>query len=292
MAAKRVRVGFIGQGYVGKPYADNFEARGYDVVRYGLEEPYRKNKDGIRECDVVFIAVPTPTTPKGFDIAIVRSSLSLIGKGNIAVIKSTIIPGSTKALQKHFRDITILFSPEFLSVATAKEETDHPFCNIVGMPAKTKKHKDAAELIHSILPKAPFSLICTSEEAEIIKYTHNMSAFMQIMMINALYDVAREVGADWKVIDRAIKANPMISTRYSNPIHKKGRGAGGGCFIKDSAAFSQLYRSMVKNGPGAALLSAAEEENIRLLISSKKDEDILEGVYGKQRIERAKKRAA
>jgi len=88
-------VGFIGQGYVGKNYADDFEARGYTVIRYSLEEPYIQNKDRIKECDVVFIAVPTPTTPKGFDASILESAFSLIKDGATVVIKSTILPGMT-----------------------------------------------------------------------------------------------------------------------------------------------------------------------------------------------------
>ncbi len=59
-------IGFIGQGFIGKSYADDLERRGKKVVRYSLEEPYIKNKDRIRDCDIVFIAVPTPTTPEGF----------------------------------------------------------------------------------------------------------------------------------------------------------------------------------------------------------------------------------
>ena len=65
-------IGFIGQGWIGKHYADEFQARMYDVIRYSLEEPYIQNKERIKECEVVFIAVPTPTTPEGFDDSIVR----------------------------------------------------------------------------------------------------------------------------------------------------------------------------------------------------------------------------
>src|SRR5580692_663281 len=82
-------IGFIGQGWIGKAYADNFEERGYEVVRYALEKPYIKNKDKIAECDIVFIAVWTPTTPKGFDSSVVENVLPLVGEGKIAVLKST-----------------------------------------------------------------------------------------------------------------------------------------------------------------------------------------------------------
>ena len=68
----KVKIGFIGQGFVGKNYADNFEVRGYAVIRYAKEKPYNKNKEAIKDCEVVFIAVPTPTTPKGYDASIIR----------------------------------------------------------------------------------------------------------------------------------------------------------------------------------------------------------------------------
>ena len=58
-------IGFIGQGWIGKNYANDFEARGYATVRYALEEPYKANEDKIKDCDIVFIAVPTPSTPTG-----------------------------------------------------------------------------------------------------------------------------------------------------------------------------------------------------------------------------------
>src|SRR3989338_2944067 len=112
-------VGFIGQGFVGKAYADEFEKRGFKGVRYSLEEPYRANKEKIKECDIVFIAVPTPTVPLeasgevgrhplGFDDSIVRASLALVGKSKTAVIKSTLLPYTTARLQKDFPDIYVM----------------------------------------------------------------------------------------------------------------------------------------------------------------------------------------
>ena len=47
----RMKIGFIGQGWIGKNYADNFEKRGFAVVRYSLEEPHVKNGDKIGECN-------------------------------------------------------------------------------------------------------------------------------------------------------------------------------------------------------------------------------------------------
>ena len=274
-------IGFVGQGYVGGSYANNFEKRGYSVIRYSLEPKYVHNKEAISTCDIVFIAVPTPTTPKGFDYSIVEAGLKLVGPGKTAVVKSTLLPGTTKLLQKKFPKIIVLCSPEFLSVATAQQDADEPFSNIIGVPGTSKKFREAAEAVHRVLPNAPFSHICSSEEAEIIKYSHNISGFMQIVTFNALYDLAKSVGAKWENIQDAIYADPMISNRYSNPIHKSGRGAGGACFIKDFAAFAKLYKQTVGKKEGVAFLKAAEQKNIMLLVGTKKDMPLLEGVYGK-----------
>ncbi|MGB2580548.1 MAG: hypothetical protein WBC83_02540 [Minisyncoccia bacterium] len=275
-------IGFIGQGFIGKNYADDFEARGYSVVRYSLEEPHINNKEKITECDVVFIAVNANTTPSGFDDSNVRSGLSIVGDGKIAVIKSTLLPGTTKILQKDFPLITVLFSPEFLSEATAAHDAANPFSNIVGVPVDDEMHRDAASKVHEILPRAHFVLTCDSDEAEIIKYTHNVSGYTQIITFNLAYDLAHSLGHNWDNIGKALIADPLISNRYSNPVHKTGRGAGGHCFIKDFAAFANIYEKLVGDIEGVKALRAFEEKNIKLLKDSKKDTDLLEGVYGKE----------
>lgn len=275
-------IGFIGQGFIGKNYANDFEARGYSVVRYALEEPHINNKEKITECDVVFIAVNANTTPNGFDDSNIRSGLSIVGEGKVAVIKSTLLPGITKTLQKDFSLITVLFSPEFLSEATAAHDAANPFSNIVGMPINDESHRLASNLVHEILPKAPFALTCDSDEAEIIKYAHNISGYTQIVTFNLAYDLARSLGHNWDNIGKALLADPLISNRYSNPVHKTGRGAGGHCFIKDFAAFANIYEKLVGDIEGVKALRAFEEKNIKLLKDSKKDIDLLDEVYGKK----------
>jgi nucleotide sugar dehydrogenase len=286
---KKVLIGFVGQGFVGGNYANNFEKRGLSIVRYSLEPKYVHNKEAIAACDIVFICVPTPTTPQGFDASIVEAGLALVGEGKIAVIKSTMQPGMTKTLQKKFPRIIVLHSPEFLSVATAAHDASHPFSNIVGMPANDAKHKQAAALVHTVLAKAPFTQTCSSEEAEMIKYAHNVSGYLQVLTFNALYDLAKKLGADWDAIRPAIEADPLISSRYSNPVHKSGRGAGGACFIKDFASFSKLYQKAGGAKEGLAFLKAAEKMNAALLTSTKKDLDLLADVYGASVVKKAPK---
>ncbi|MEK7642644.1 MAG: hypothetical protein AAB392_02500 [Patescibacteria group bacterium] len=276
---KKIRVGFIGQGYIGKNYADDFETRGYEVIRYAKEEPYIKNRDVIKTCEIVFVAVPTPTTKNGYDGSIIRSVLPLTETNTIVVLKSTILPGLTRIIQKEFPDRIIMHSPEFLSETTAANDAAHPFMNIVGIVENNDKHNEAARLVHSILPNAPFIKTVSSEEAELIKYAHNGSGYTQIIFFNLIYDLAIKLGSNWQNIEEALKADPFIPNRYASPIHKSGRGAGGHCFIKDMSALRQIYESITKDTKGVDILKSMEEKNKSLLTQSNKDIDLLKGVY-------------
>ncbi|HWO06983.1 MAG TPA: hypothetical protein VNM40_00150 [Candidatus Paceibacterota bacterium] len=297
MATRKPVIGFVGQGFVGKATANNFERRGFSVIRYALEPEYRANKHRIKEADIVFVAVPTPTTPKGHHTGIVEEAISLARPGATVVIKSTILPGTTSRLQKKFPRVVLLHNPEFLSEKTAQKDTDEPFANVIGMPVSDAAHTKAAKVVLSIIPKAPFKLICSSEEAEIYKYAHNVSGYTQILSFNLIYDIAKHFGAQWEQIQKAIEADPYICTRYASPVHKSGRGAGGACFIKDFAAFAKHHRALIAHPTASAFTKAAEKHNIALLMETQKDIDLLKGVYGpgvtaqERGGKRAKKRA-
>lgn len=279
-----MKIGFIGQGYIGKNYADDFEDRGFTVVRYALEEPYVQNRDQIQGCDFVFVAVPTPTTPEGFDLSIVEKVIDLVGVGKIAVIKSTILPGMTERIQTKNPDRTVLFSPEFLLEATAAHDAAHPLFNIVGIPGDSAVYRKVAEELLAILPESPHDRVCSSREAELFKYVHNMHGYFRIMFTNLIYDLANSLECNWEDVEEMMNLDPYLNENasyYNRPTHKGGRGAGGHCFIKDMAAFRELFETMRSTDVSAIqLLKAMEKKNIELLTSSNKDMDLLEGVYG------------
>ncbi len=294
-------IGFIGQGWIGKNYANDFENRGFSVVRYALEEPHISNKDKIKECDIVFIAVPTPTTPSGFDASIVQNAVSLVGVGKIAVIKSTMLPGMTTKIQAANPAQIVCVSPEFLTEATAAYDAAHPNRNIIGISLDTAEHRAAAATILEVLPKAKFELVCKAEEAEYIKYGGNNWFYFKVMFVNMLYDLAQDDGCSWDVIRDGMAADSRVGSSHLIPVHESGtlgsdnyhliaqepkkvtgkRGAGGHCFIKDFAAFAKLYEEhFPDDAEGIAVLTSLEKKNIKLLKTSGKDLDLLHGVYG------------
>lgn len=281
------RIGFIGQGWIGRHYADEFESRMYSTVRYALEEPYIQNRDLIKDCAVVFIAVPTPTTEDGFDESIVREALTLVGEGKIAVIKSTLLPGVTEKLQAEFPNTFVLHSPEFLVEKTAAYDAAKPMRNLVGIPIMNELYQEKAEAVLRILPEAPYNKIMHARDAEMVKYAGNCFLFTKVIFMNILYDLVAQTNGDWETVREAMVHDPRIGESHTHPIDSSGhtnvpgRGAGGHCLIKDFEAFRQIYASEVNDPQGASVLRAMAEKNIALLLNSDKDVDLLEGVYGK-----------
>ena len=285
-------IGFIGQGWIGKNLADHFERRGFPILRYAKEPEFEMNKDAIADCDIVFIAVPTPSTPDGFDDRILRGVLPLVGKGKTAVIKSTILPGTTDDFATLYPDLYVMHAPEFLRETSVRKDIDFPDRNIIGIPSRHFENETwltKANELMDILPDAPYKAICRAPEAELTKYGGNNFLYVKVVFMNLMYDLATHHGANWDAIAKNMTADPRIGASHMQPVHQYahmsenvGRGAGGHCFIKDFAAFRQLFEQHLGHDTEAiALLRAFESKNNKMLRETGKDLDLLDGVYGK-----------
>ncbi len=283
MASKTAHIhtiGVVGQGFVGKNYADALHDRGYNVIRYSLEKEYQQNRDQIRDTDVVIIAVPTPTKNGVFDISLVRDALTLCREGQTVVIKSTVQMGATAALQKEFPELKLFHVPEFLREAFAREDVEHPIRVVIGMGVVGEEYRTIASSLVEIFPAALHTSVTDTTTAEFIKYTHNTLGYMMIVYTNVLYDLAATHNVEWAMVKDAIVHNPWFPEKYLDPVHKSGPGAGGHCFIKDFAALVASYaQSLPGDAEGIALLRAIEEKNIALLRASGKDAVLLQEVY-------------
>lgn len=276
---QNIKIGFIGQGFIGKNYADDFEERGFSVTRYDLEK-YQANKDKIKDCDLVFIAVPTPTTPNGFNHDILTSVLGLIGKGKTAVIKSTIMAGTTIKLQKLYPEIIVMHSPEFLTEKTAAFDARNPERNIVGITdINDQELYKKAEIVLSVLPKCPYSLITKSQNAELIKYGGNNWFYFKVIFMNILYDLVQKSEADFEVVKEGMSFDSRIGKTHLDVVHQGGRGAGGHCFIKDFEAFIEM---LDKNNltEQKKVCEVLRNMNLAYLKSTNKNQDLVKEIYG------------
>lgn len=280
--SKNPLIGFIGQGFIGKNYADDFERRNHNIIRYDVDT-YKNNKEKIKECDVVLIAVPTPTTPDGFNYDIIQEVLGLIGKGKVAVIKSTIKVGTARKLQGLYPDIIVMHSPEFLTEKTAARDAQHPDRNIIGITdPENKKLYEQAEFVLSVLPRAPYSLITKVENAEMIKYGGNCWFYVKVVFMNMLYDLIEkhQHELDYEHVKEGMAHDLRIGPTHLDVVHQGGRGAGGHCFIKDFEAFIEMFQD-TSIDEHKEILEKIRDLNIKYLRDSNKNLDLLKGVYGK-----------
>ncbi|MBU0907692.1 MAG: hypothetical protein KKE05_06065, partial [Nanoarchaeota archaeon] len=202
----------------------------------------------------------------------------------VVVIKSTTPSEVLGKLSIEFSNLTVFHSPEFLDENTAKEDTDFPKKNIIGVADKTNPELvNLAVMVMSTFPASSFSNVVSYEESTLIKYIHNAFFLMKNVFFNMSYDLCKEMGADWDDVIKAILAEPRINKIHTRPIDKGGRGAGGNCLIKDFSIFVGMFKNFFgeeKYGDARCdLLSAIELMNGTYLRNSGKDLEILNEVY-------------
>ncbi|MEK7640417.1 MAG: hypothetical protein AAB389_00265 [Patescibacteria group bacterium] len=274
----RLKLGVIGIGWVGaqlKRYFEEFKGykAGEDLMLYDIDPA--KCAGDINLADVVFIAVPTPVNSKdgSCDTSIVEGAVGKIKGEKIVVLKSTITPGTTEKMQKLYPNHKLLFNPEFLSEKTAWSDMLHPDRQIVGF---TEKSMEAAHLVLSLLPRAPFMspwgvgtykhTRISATEAEIIKYAGNVYFSQKVNWANALAKVSEKIGANYDNVRQGMSADHRIGDSHLDVTHGGYRGFGGYCFPKDTLAFMIFAKQQGLNDVHD-LLAAAWKFNGDLLAS-------------------------
>ncbi|MEK7647095.1 MAG: hypothetical protein AAB378_01810 [Patescibacteria group bacterium] len=286
------KVGVAGLGFVGRQVANWFLSRGWrqgrDLFLYDAnQDPCLK--DDLQEAKIVFVCVPTPSRKDGrCDASIVESVVAQFRNvgpwDKIVVIKSTVEPGTTNALEKKY-NVAILFNPEFLTEARAEQDFVNPDRQIVGF---TERSQPYARMVLDLLPLAKFEspgadrspIQITAFEAELIKYFANMFGASKVSFANAMNIVAEATGADYNQIRQAVSADGRIGESWMDVNHGSYRGFGGYCFPKDSRALiawiNDLYEAKRAAGEDAELIKAA----CNLLYASYYFNEILLGFQG------------
>lgn len=274
----KVKVGIIGVGMVGTPLARWFEERlGY---RRGRElflfdtNPEKSMQDDVSRADVIFISVPTPRGKDGVcNLSAVNSAVKRIKGSRIIVIKSTVPPGTTESFQRKYPRHKFLFNPENLTERMAWEDFVRPDAQIVGF---TEKSKNAAAVVLSLLPKAPFMspwgigtyrrIQITATEAEIIKYARNVHFARKVVFANALAMLSETMGVDYENVRVGMSADFRVGDSHLDVLHGGYRGYGGYCFPKDVQAF-MMHLDAMGLSDAAKLIKGDHEFNRKLLAS-------------------------
>ena len=174
----------------------------------------------------------------------------------ICIIKSTVIPGTTKKLNKKFKNISIIFNPEFLTEANAISDWKNQSRIILGGYYKiTTKVKP---IFAKVFPK--ITIVKTdSDYAEMVKYVTNTFLSTKVSFANEIYGICKSLDIDYdKVIEYAQYDDRLGKSHWSVPGPDGDFGYGGHCFPKDLSALIYLAEDL---GLNPIVLQAIREKN-------------------------------
>ena len=258
-----MRIGIIGLGTVGRAIHNGF-GNNHEVFVHDTSLD-TKISDVTENARIAYIAVPTPSIAGSgeCDTSLVEEVLEQLPDGFKAVIKSTIIPGTTVRLQESFPRLKIACSPEFLRTENSEEDFQNQDILIVGT-----QHDDLAMEVFEHHVEA--GIVCKSDcfhvtptLAELIKYAKNSFYSMKVIFANQFYDYCEVMGEDWSEVKEIITKSQMqpIGDSHLEAIHGEGRGFGGKCLPKDTIA---LYEHLKQLGIDYRLFDAVLEDNRRI----------------------------
>lgn len=261
-----MKVGIIGCGFVGGAVAQGFGLC-CDLKLYDKHKNIG-DLDDVCTQDILFLCLPTNSYRNGeqdlSDIYEVAEQIDARGKGKIIIIKSTVLPGTTRQLAAICPEHTFIMSPEFLTARAARLDFINSARIVLGVKSSDGPFPDAipAEVIelHRRRFVATPIYVCTWEEAELLKYMCNCFFALKISFCNEIYDLCQHVGADYKTLRNMFLADGRIGNSHTDvPGHDGDRGFGGTCFPKDTAAFTRWARGM--KCPSSTVEAAVVENN-------------------------------
>lgn len=289
-----MNIAIVGSGYVGLVSGACFAELGNRVIcvdndkkkiagikkgmipiyEPGLEELIARNlkkkrlkfisdiKEAVAGCEVIFIAVGTPSLPNGeadlTGIENVARNIARNMKDYRLVVEKSTVPVETgewvrHTIQAHLKEkvqFDVASNPEFLREGRAIEDFMHPDRIVVGVSSEK-----ARKLLTDIYKPLNAPLVTTDiKSAELIKHASNSFLATKISFINAISRICEKTGADVSEVAFGMGLDKRISRSFLDA----GLGYGGSCFPKDVDAFIKISEKL---GYDFQLLKAVKEVN-------------------------------
>ncbi len=270
-----MRIAMVGAGYVGLVSGACFADFGHDVVcvdkdlkkiealkrgevpiyEPGLQALVVSNaremrlsftstlSEAVRNADVVFIAVGTPSRRGDghADLTYVyeaaREIAAALSGFTVVITKSTVPVGTSDEVERIIHEarpdveFAVVSNPEFLREGAAIYDFKHPDRIVVGTDDERARNV-VAEIYRPLnLNQAPI-LYTARRTAELIKYAANAFLATKITFINEIADLCEKAGANVQEVARGIGLDNRIGPKF---LHA-GPGFGGSCFPKDVRA--------------------------------------------------------
>ena len=203
---------------------------------------------GIREADIIFVCVGTPTKTYGegaghaADLRYVEAAARTIADVSqgpkIVVEKSTVPVRTAEAIRTILSanagngTFDILSNPEFLAEGTAIRDLESPDRILIGGDPATPGGAKAIQALVDVYARwVPRERILTTNlwSSELSKLAANAFLAQRISSINAISALCEKTGADVQEVSRAVGSDSRIGSRFL----EASVGFGGSCFQKD-----------------------------------------------------------
>lgn len=267
---KKMKVGFIGIGKLGKDAAEVMFDNAHDIIGYDVRtitgcrfKMTTSIEEVCKDREIIFVAVPTPhhpdydgskptshLEPKDFDYTIVKDVLTEINKfttkNQLVVLISTVLPGTTRRefipLVKNYR---FIYNPYLIAMGTVKNDMINPEMIIIGTE-DGKRTGDAEKLVEfykTFVNKGVRVEIGTWDEAESIKIFYNTFISAKLSLVNMIQDVAEKNGnINTDVVTGALERSDYRIT--GKAYMKAGMGDGGPCHPRDNIALRYMANEL------------------------------------------------
>ncbi|HEY4334954.1 MAG TPA: UDP-glucose/GDP-mannose dehydrogenase family protein [Puia sp.] len=268
-----MKIAVIGTGYVGLVTGTCFAETGNDVCcvdidtkkvekltngqitiyEPGLEKLFLRNlkeerlkfttslEDGIRDAEIIFLALPTPPGEDGSaDLKYILGVSDHLGKilkeYKVIVDKSTVPVGTAEkvyaAIKKNYSgEFDVVSNPEFLREGVAVDDFMKPDRVVIGA-SSDRARKVMNDLYQPFVRQGNPVIFMDERSAELTKYAANSFLATKITFMNEVALLCERLGADVDMVRRGIGSDERIGKRFLFP----GIGYGGSCFPKDVQA--------------------------------------------------------
>lgn len=242
-------VGIIGFGFLGRAFVHGFSLHANIKIYDKYDNTYDSLEDTVNSSKFIMVGVPTPMREDGSQDTsnikdAVKDIVSVAKERKIIVLRSTIIPGTTRNYAEKYPGHDFLFHPEFLTERSAKLDFINAARIIIGhQEDNNEAAKNLEDLYRFRFSHIPIYLT-TWEAAEVVKYMCNSFFAVKISFLNEIYDVANHIGVSYNDLKNMFLADSRIGNSHTDvPGHDDLRGYGGKCFPKDIQAFIKWAES-------------------------------------------------